>query len=98
MDKISTLGEAVSHFVASLHPPQRTEIRELVLNSQITSSVFWYKRVVADYLSSADADKLIEDIGKRHADEAVWREMDSPAGQPFFEAGIILRHAQALLK
>lgn len=88
----------MSHFVASLHPAQRVEIRELALNSQITSTAFWYKKVVADYLSNADADELIEDIGERHADEAVLRELDSPVGQPFFEAGIIMRHAQALLK
>jgi hypothetical protein len=69
----------------------------LILNPQVTPSLAWYKLIVEKYLQNPSATLLIEDIAQKYADEAVWRDLDSPQGIHLFEAGIILRESQAVL-
>jgi hypothetical protein len=94
---MTKLEDAVHDFVSSLSVTERETVRRLVLNPQMKPSLDWYNRVVARYLQTPSAALLIEDISRKYADEAVWRELDSPSGVPLFEAGIILRESQVAL-
>lgn len=94
---MTTLKGAVHDFVSSLSVVEQEAVRGLILNPQVRPSLDWYKRVVTKYLQGPSAALLIEDIAQKYADEAVWRDLDSPQGLPLFEAGIILRESQAAL-
>jgi hypothetical protein len=94
---MTTLEDVVRDFVASLSVDEQKAVRGLILNPQVTPSLVWYKRIVAKYLRSPSAMRLIEEIAQKYADEAVWRDLESPQGLPLFEAGIILRESQAVL-
>jgi hypothetical protein len=99
MTELTKLEDAVRDFVSSLSAAEQDEVRSLILSPQIKPSLDWYKRVVAKYLQGpSSAAALIEDIARKYADEAVWRELDSPQDVPLFEAGIILRESQAVLR
>ena len=92
-----TLEDVVRDFVASLSVGEQKAVRGLILNPQVTPSLAWYKLIVEKYLQNPSATLLIEDIAQKYADEAVWRDLDSPQGIHLFEAGIILRERQAVL-
>jgi hypothetical protein len=94
---ITTLEGVVRDFVSSLSVAEQEAVRGLILNPQVRPSLDWYRRIVTQYLQGPSAGLLIEDIARKYADEAVWRDLDSPQGLPLFEAGIILRKSQTAL-
>lgn len=98
MTAIMTTLEGVVHdFVSTLNANEQETVRGLILNPQVRPSLEWYGRVVTKYLQGPSATLLIQDVAQKYADEAVWRDLDSPQGLPLFEAGIILRESQAAL-
>lgn len=93
----TTLQGTVHDFISSLSAAEQEVVRGLKLNPQVKPSLDWYQLVVTKYLQGPSAALLIEAIAQKYADEAVWRDLDSPHGLPLFEAGIILRESQAAL-
>jgi len=94
---IINLEDAVRDFILSLNAAEKETVRQLILNPQVKPSLYWYRRVSSKYFQGPSALLLIEDISRRYADEAVWRNLDSPQGSSFFEAGIVLRESQVAL-
>ena len=94
---IDTLENVVTDFLSTLGAEAKEALRVLLLNPQVGTSLEWYKLVVKTYLQGPSALRLIEDIGNRYPNEAVWKDLDAPGGQPLFEAGIILRNCQIVL-
>lgn len=91
------IENTVSLFVASLDTSEREVVRGLILGPQIRPSHIWYDRVVATYLSGEAALPLIEEILEKYANEAFFRELDTPVKSYLFEARMILREVQAVL-
>jgi len=95
---MNTLQAVVNDFVGSLGSDGRQVVRQLVLNHQVKQSLLWYKEVVVRYLRGPGASRLISEIDQKYPDESIWKDLDSSDEWPLFEAGIILREAQAALK
>lgn len=96
-ESIINLKDAVRDFVSSLSVCEQDVVRRLILSSQVKSSLNWYVIVIKRYLEGPASELLIQDIIKKYADEAVWRDLDSSKNLPLFEAEIILRESQTAL-
>ncbi len=97
MNNANDLQAVVNEFVESLSANDREVVRQLVLNHQIRKSLIWYKSVADRYLRGPQAAELIGEIDKKYPDESMWKTLDSSSESLIFEAGIILREAQAVL-
>jgi hypothetical protein len=97
MCNTNMLQSVVNDFVRSLSESDREVVRLLILNHQIRQSLIWYKEVADRYLRGAQAFDLINEIEKKYPDESFWKTLDSSPETLIFEAGVILREAQALL-
>lgn len=97
MSNTNSLKAVVNDFVESLTANDREVVRLLILNHQIRQSLTWYKEVADRYLRGPQAANLISEIDRKYQGESMWKDLDSSSESLIFEAGIILREAQAVL-
>lgn len=93
-----TLQEAAEQFLNSIDAKSRLEIGALVLNSRIEPARRWMDKVIKAFCLDDEADELIADIDRQYPDESSMKEIESESGKPLFEAKMILREVQRMIR
>lgn len=92
------LVEVVAEFVSSLTPEDSQILSRLVLNHQVEESWPWYVTVLSQYLEGDGSFALIKEIDELFPDESALKLIEATSDDPIFEAKVILREAQKLVR
>ncbi|MFZ6643238.1 hypothetical protein ACO0LL_26190 [Undibacterium sp. TC4M20W] len=88
----------VDDLISSLNAERVRQLNILILNHQIKESWLWYDEVISRYLQSPDSAELIGEIDALFPDESTLKLIETSTVLPVFEAKVILREAQNLLR
>lgn len=97
-EKYVLLKSAVGDLISSLSTERIRQLESLVINHQITEAWSWYEMVISRYLNGVGAEGLIAEIDMLYPDESALKLIETSTDLPVFEAKVILREAQTLLR
>ncbi|MBX9268542.1 hypothetical protein [Chromobacterium violaceum] len=92
------LVEVVAEFVTSLTSEDTQVLSRLVLNHQVEESWPWCANVLSKYLEGDGSFALIKEIDELFPDESALKLIEAASDDPIFEAKVILREAQKLVR
>ena len=84
--------------IASLPKDRVQQLEALIINHQIAEAWPWYDAVISRYLQSIDSNDLIAEIDALFPDESALKFIETSTDLPVFEAKVILREAQSILR
>lgn len=88
----------VNDFISSLTKDRAQQLEALIINHQIAESWPWYDMVISRYLQLTDSSELIDEIDALFPDESALKFIETSTDLPVFEAKVILREAQNILR
>jgi hypothetical protein len=92
------LSLVANDFISTLNRNRSRQLGALILNHQIAETWPWYEEVISRYLQATDATDLIHEIDALFPDESALKFIETSTDLPVFEAKVILREAQNLLR